>query len=534
MSATRSVATRGIAAGLRLTDRLLPIESGSTSAATLLYGGVLVVAFLACIAEVRVKPLWYDELVTLHVSALSSIPRQWATLRAAADSQPIGYYVLLRAFEWLPWDSPVTIRVASIAGYLMGIAAVHAFAARWIGRSSALLAAAIYAAGLLHFATEARSYALFAGATAAAAALWQRTSTRPAFSAWLAIAALVAAASHYFGIVSVLCLMLAEAWTALKTRRWRWMNWAAFAPAVVMFFATLPVLLNFRRLLGTHFWSRATWRQIAGTYDGLAGLSGFMVVLTCGVLLFALCRPASRAAAVAAAGRIDLDSGDALLVAAIGLFPVWLVVPAVLGGSAYVGRYAIPALFSVAVGGPLLLQRIAGARATAAVAVLAAGVFAFDQAGALRDAASGAPRRDSVFDSVSRLIGKPGRDGSLPVVVASGIDYLPVAYYAPPSERARFIELADPDLAVQTIATDTVDRANELLSPIASLQLARVQSFLAQHGAFYVYAGRNPFAWLPQYLLTQPVRISLIDQDAWAFLYRVDRGGADTLPHALP
>src|SRR5215831_6679246 len=56
------------------------------------------------------KPLWYDELLTFHVSTLKPFSLLWQALHDGVDGMPPGYYVMVQFANMLPGDPHIILR----------------------------------------------------------------------------------------------------------------------------------------------------------------------------------------------------------------------------------------------------------------------------------------------------------------------------------------------------------------------------------------------------------------------------------------
>ena len=88
---------------------------------------VIVAELVTVLLRAGRKPLWFDELVTLHISGLQPFSRLWSALQAGADAMPPAYYFIVHLARMCPGDPQITVRLPSILGYLMTLPAVYFF-----------------------------------------------------------------------------------------------------------------------------------------------------------------------------------------------------------------------------------------------------------------------------------------------------------------------------------------------------------------------------------------------------------------------
>lgn len=107
------------------------------------------------------QSLWYDEAFTAR---LASLPFDMLPNAVMNDVHPPGYYLLIWGWERLVGDSPLVLRLPSLAFGLLGIWLMYRMALvldfnRHVALLAALLMAVLPAA--IYYSTELRNYALF-------------------------------------------------------------------------------------------------------------------------------------------------------------------------------------------------------------------------------------------------------------------------------------------------------------------------------------------------------------------------------------
>src|SRR5262249_18166535 len=119
--------------------------------------------------------LWYDELLTFHMSNLRPFSLLLKALQTGADGMPPSYYILLRIAGAVPGDPHLILRLPSILGYVLTLLGVYWFARKRVPANGSLIAMLLITLSpFRHYALEARSYALLVGFLAVSAAVWQR------------------------------------------------------------------------------------------------------------------------------------------------------------------------------------------------------------------------------------------------------------------------------------------------------------------------------------------------------------------------
>ena len=216
-------------------------EAGPASAATtrprpaayypLLVAAVTLAGFLLRAHRLAAQSLWSDEDITLDRAAqplgelLSSLPVEHAPL----------YFALMRLWTRLAGASDLALRYPSLAFGVLAIPLVAFMAARFSGRRTALVAAAVVAVNpfMVWYGQEARMYTLVAAlGLLSLAAVYRAEGTRRA-AWWVAagIAAALCVYTHYYGALVVLVL---GSWALLdiaRDGRGAWRGWLIAAAA---------------------------------------------------------------------------------------------------------------------------------------------------------------------------------------------------------------------------------------------------------------------------------------------------------------
>src|SRR5262249_21153528 len=145
------------------------------------------------------KPLWYDELLTFHVSTLKPFSLLWQALHDGVDGMPPGYYVMVQFANMLPGDPHIILRLPSMFGYLFTLVGVYWFVSKRLPALAGLAAVLLITLSpFRQFALEARSYSLLTGFLAMSAVLWQRIDERPFMKPLFALFLALAVSCHYY------------------------------------------------------------------------------------------------------------------------------------------------------------------------------------------------------------------------------------------------------------------------------------------------------------------------------------------------
>ena len=460
------------------------------------------------------RPLWYDELLTLHVSSLRPLSRLWEALQAGVDGMAPAYYAAVLLARMLPVSDQLAIRLPSVAGYLLACCGVYWFLRKFLPVSAA--ATGVFVLSLTpfrDFATEARSYALWVGLLAMAAAAWQRLDhsrwwRAPAFAVLLSSGIAV----HHLAMVGLYVFIVSELTYTIILNRLRFRAWLAMLVACAPLLVNVPILLRFRESFGNNYWSKPSLNAIPFTYRFLSGLSPQLAVMLVAAVSLTL------------AGFIwkRRQTGDqavfhTVMVMSFLLYPVLLVMTILFQqNSGFTERYVWPAVLGIVWGFVLLLYQPPQRAHAPLVAAL---LLTFLTQG-VRDLATA--RRPAGDARARRLAELSMVDADLPVVIASGIDFFELDYYGDDELRKRLVNVVDIETAVRLIGSDSVDRTATQASHFFPLRIQHRESFLAAHRRFLMRTGGH-FEWLPRYLVDNGYQVRLLAQEGGSALYRAEK-----------
>jgi hypothetical protein len=453
------------------------------SARRLAIAAGLVALYALAVGSLAVRAqLWNDELYTWYFAQLPTLGDVWDGLSTGVEQIPPLYYVVVRGSLALFGDNALALRIPSLLGFLLACSCVFAIVARrtsaWYGLVAALIP---LAGGAATYAWEARPYALVVGFAAGAVLCHQLRAdgTRPRLAVvGLALALAAATAVHYYGVLVVLPIALAEA-VRMSMRREldRAVVAALFAPLVPLAVA-IPLVQEARRYSGA-FWTE---------FD-VGSAPDFFVLLLRAEVFSASRIPTwlglAFAAAVLGASLVVLLRRPRVAQVEVGAAVGFLFLPlvGVLVGEAvtgaYVERYVLAGVIGPALLVPLALHRLAGGRQTAAIAATAlltvwfAVLFQYWH----RDIGVDLDRRDRLIAFVEERALPVG----LPVAVVHPHDYLELAHYAPRSVAARLVRLSDPGRSLRITGSRSTEDGLVVLAGFAPL---RVVPYEGQRGPF--------------------------------------------------
>jgi mannosyltransferase len=228
---------------------------------------ILLLAFALRLVWLQARPLWYDDAFSVLLAERGPAAIASGT---AADTMPPGYYVLLYAWMKVFGQSPLAMRMLSVALSMLIVALVYAIAARGFGTRTGMLAA-LFAALMpfqIYHAQELRMYTLLAlgGCVFVYGALCLNDATTVSISQnrraflFLALGTAIALYAHNLAFVTLLAanvyFLVKRAWH----KQWRLVA-AQFAGALLFSPWLVYVPTQLEKI------QRAFWTQPPGLLD---------------------------------------------------------------------------------------------------------------------------------------------------------------------------------------------------------------------------------------------------------------------------
>ena len=484
---------------------------------------LLVYTTAASVWEAAHRPFWFDEVFTAILTEKPSFTQVMSALGEAADTSGPGYYVVQRAIRGVVSDPHVAYRLPSIvATSLVGVT-LFLFARRDLGTTAGALAVLFVLASQLYhgYSVEARVYALVAFGVALAALAWQRADS------WRWTAVLIASAAgsvalHYYAVFALVPIGAAEAVRLARTRRVRWGVWAALGSGGLMLLWLWPLLSAVRAYYAGHYWSTASIGKVLATYDTLSGFGfpggglGLAVVLCLALTWFAW---ASTRATPPNATWPPPET----LVLVLGLVGLPVIVAAVawLMNGGYTDRYAIGVIPGLALGVAYLSGAL-DARLRAWLLVCATVVFATHELAFWGNGSSALGIRQGPAMNAQQALLAKAAALDLPLVVSSGLDYVPLVYYHQ-ATAIDFVAVVDYEQALHYDGTDSIERDLVVLDHHLPLRVQSLATFRDANPAFLLLTRPGPFSWRTTYLFERGYAFTAVHQDGLFTLFKVER-----------
>ena len=174
---------------------------------------IWVTLFMAAVMPSALSPLWYDEILTYYGAKAPAFECFYTGI-THFDFNPPLLYALVRLSLWVFGDSVLATRLPSILAFLGTACLLFWHVRRRSGGAYGLLAVgAVFSAGFLDYASEARPYALALTSFTLAFVCWSEAMNRMRWSlAHLGLAAGVAGMflSHCFAAPFAFCILVGE------------------------------------------------------------------------------------------------------------------------------------------------------------------------------------------------------------------------------------------------------------------------------------------------------------------------------------
>jgi Dolichyl-phosphate-mannose-protein mannosyltransferase len=480
---------------------------------------------LRSVAGAATCGFWFDEIITSSVATQPSMKAVWAALATGVDGQPPGFYVVERAAAGLVGKREIAMRLPSILAFTCTLLCVFAYVRRRSGELVGVVCALMLLSTALfqRYATEARPYALMAACFAFALVCYQRVPSA-FWTVALGLSLALAQAFHHYSVFAMAPFGLAELAVLWKARRFRWGVWLAIilGPVPLVFF--WPLLARMKAYLGVHFQVHYTYTAIPSTYGEFflvdsaygAGLAAICIVAMVGIYL-----EPRRKSDVAGDSRVAELAERTLLLGLVGLPFIALTAVKIMHGVMR-SSYLIALVLGVCLAVGVMLSRARSWALALFVVFLLFDVglreYRFWQvAHSLRFVAPTA--------GLEEFLEKAGYGNSrLPLVVASGMVYTPLAYYSSEPLRDRLFYLTDEAKELQLQGSDSFDKDVKLLQKYTPLQIRDYTEFTATHPVFLMY-GEDPGygdSWLAVYLVSGGYSVQAIATNATRRLFLVD------------
>jgi hypothetical protein len=456
---------------------------------TLLIGfSGLFLAFVGGLA--RIKPLWYDELLTYHLARLESVSLIWSALANGPDNSPPFNLLATHAIYRFAGHSPVATRLTAMLGVWVMTLCLYVFVARRCGPVYGWIALLFPLTTMAQsYAYEGRPYGLWLGLCGLALICWQAaigtSRWRPLPLVGLTLSLTGAVSTHFYAPIGFIPFGLAELVRTWRRRRIDVPMWIALVAGLVPMAFFGPLLRNARADTDV-FFSQPGLAACLVFYTWLLSTALPALVAACALLgadaLFTSSR-STQTPENPPAGRVRPPLEE--IVAAFGFagFPVFaMMLSRVAARGAFVERYSLPAVMGFAVLVAFFAFSFGRRRRTGyilAIALLGGAAYVGRMDGQLVRVKNAAH---------SQQLGKVVALKGLPIASDDPLFYVVLHYYAPSELNSRLTYLTG-------IAKDQSDRAlNKLAQWITAsnpFQIENYTDFVSAHRRFFLCFGAS-------------------------------------------
>jgi hypothetical protein len=479
---------------------IVAVQERLSKNANLLLVLLLIYVAIRGVAGAVSKPLTIDEILTQIVATQPGLKGIWAALMSSVDSPPPVFYLIERVALNLVTNVHIALRIPSILAIPCAIACLFIYIKKRDGVWPALLCSFLLlsTAPYRYFLDIARPYSMIVACFAFALLCYQRV---PAvmWTTLLGLSLALAQGIHYYAILAMLPFWLAEASVLLSGRKFRLGVWLALILGASPLLFFWPILSAFKAYYGGHYWEHFAVGDLARVYGSFFWTSTNVGVGIAAVALTGVIGPRLWSRFVdstSSEAPTQNLAEDLLVLGLLGLPFIAFVATRLLHGE-MLDRHILPSILGVILG----LARIFS-RASARVIVVLA-IFILSGVGAVEMSfwrTVHALRPTTLTAQVEEFAQSAGHS-QLPVVVSSGLTYLPLVYYASPAWKHRFVFVEDSQKALNYAKTDNVDKALRSLVGYFPLEIKGYSEFISSHPSFLLYEDASPgFEWLPLHL----------------------------------
>ena len=452
------------------------------------------------ICQAATKPFWYDEICTFMMVRQHRISVLWSALRDGADGQPPGFYLAERLPTALIANENISFRILSIFGFLFTVLCLFFLIKKRRGSAVAVLCAAIPLITVLYdiFAVESRPYSLVVACISFALICYQKAPS----GRWIILMGMslaLAQSFHYFAFFAFLPFLISEAVLLIAERQVRWAVWLAFGCGFLPLVAFWPLLSRSRVIYGEHFWSLPSLQMAEASYGWYLrtslptgmGLTAASAVAVLGTLLYRI----RRGGLQESKGSVSLQ--EPLMILSFLSLPFVAIAATKLAHSGMTSKYVL----STVLGFPLAVSYALPRSGRKGMALVFSIFLLLLSSQEILFWSSYHGHFPSPADAVEDFVDSAGH-GNLPVVVSDVQEFMPLAHYASPEWKKRFVSVVDPSQAVVYTGSDTGDKELPILASYFPLNVYEFHTFAAEHPTFLLYSSHGGLDgdWWPRKL----------------------------------
>jgi uncharacterized membrane protein len=228
---------------------------------------LVVVALLAPLAAFVIagpyyfdRPFWSDEVLSWLIASDPNFDHGMAALAGGVDTNAPLVHLLFRVLSLVFGTAPIVYRLASLAAMAATIVGLYLTLRRRVASAAASFGCLCFAALpiVISHATEARFYAFELAAAVWTNLLVARRGDRSTLTSTvvLALTSIALCGIHYFGVIALVCIVLADLFGQQSTfRAWPERVWPTVA-GLAMTACLLPLVIA----------QRTAMRDVGGTW----------------------------------------------------------------------------------------------------------------------------------------------------------------------------------------------------------------------------------------------------------------------------
>ena len=451
--------------------------------------------FVLTVYRASRKLFWLDELFTVYLSRLPDVKSVWQAVTHGVDFNPPLFYLITRVSERVLGEGQIATRLPEILGFLVFCLCLFRFVSLRLSVLSACVSMLFpLVTGAYWYAYEARAHALVLGFCGVALISWQAVADCGTRRAWwlfgLGGSLACALLTHSYAFLIFVPIVLGELTRTASRRRLDWPVWVTIAVASLGVLASIPLVHRAVLEVGSFYFFSPSLFKLVVLYADL--LKPATIVLLGWALLFCVVRMRTE--------RVEEEPGfrayEVVALCAFAAVPVFEYTASKLVGAPFLNRYGISAVAGIAgLLGAAVWKKPVVAIGTLLLLVGQVGVGAlqFASGSVLVEPASRYNISTRIRDFNERYEWMAAYQ-TLPVVLLDDLDFMPTAYYAPPSVASRLVYVM---LTKQGI-TDINGKGSARLRACCNSEppVLWPADFLASHQTFLVYGGPRSFSRL--------------------------------------
>jgi len=434
------------------------------------------------------KLFWFDELFTVYLCRLPDMKLVWKALLSGVDFNPPLFYLLTRASEHLFGEGHIADRLPAIVGFWVFCLCLFRFVSVRLPLLSAFVSMLFpLVTGAYWYAYEARPHGIVLGFCGLALISWQGAADCKVRRRWWLVALggslSCALLTHSYGFLVFVPIFVGELSRSLNRKRLDWPIWFAIAASSLAVLASVPFVHRVLSEVGF----AATLRKVLFLYAEF--LTPAVSVIIGSFLLSSLVRKTRDPKNVS-----GFQHYEVMTLWAFVAIPIFEYLAAKSTGAPYFSRYGITTVAGFAgFFGAAVSRKATVAMGTLVLLLwqIVLTFFGFASDSVLREPSSGyaISTRMSQFNQRYTAM-EASENENLPILQIDDLDFVPTAYYAPPTMASRLVYIEWTDEGVT--AQQWFDRLRSCCD--VTTKAFGLEQFLASHDTFLVY-GRPASAY---------------------------------------